>query len=124
MRRKLSMLNQEIEKLRISLQQESEKSSLLSQLNAARTTRSKLLSSISDLKQQVMTMNPCHTVHGDKVQKGRELQSRIDFTILEIEKRKRIAKEMLSDISEQSGISVPDLIGDLGLEMNSTIRGA
>jgi hypothetical protein len=124
LKQSLEELNQELNLCRNVLHEEMETHAIYSGYKLARVSKSEAISRITSLQQQILSIKSNRGDAEVSIADVGEIQCQIDSTILEIEKRKRIAKEMLDQISEQSGMSRSDLIGDLGLEMNVTIRGA
>ena len=116
----LKASNQALVVTRRALDDLSTQCSMIMQYQEATKSRANTIAKLADLHRQI---NSIESSRSDATEtdafkvSGDELHAKIDQLVSELNKRRRIGKEMISQISDQCDMSRAALIGDLGLEM-------
>jgi hypothetical protein len=91
------------------------------------TKRSECLNRIADFHRQINTIESTRLESGASaavsVRSSDVLEKELESLQFILGKRRKIGKQMLSEICEQAGMSRSELIGELGLEISESPNG-
>ena len=81
--------------------------------------KAKLVASIAEIHRQILTLEGARS-EPVQPERGRsdDIEEQLTLYQAECERRRKIAKEMIGQVSEACGVSRSELVGDLGLEMD------
>jgi hypothetical protein len=120
LKERLASLTDQLSSARSSTQGTLEASAMFVHYRNALAMKSKLVSNLADLHRQILAIEESRPRNSSSAPvSGDAIAAQLSQLQSERDKRKRIAKDIMGQVSEACGMSRSELAGDLGLELDA-----